>query len=228
MDPETYALLKDFQGAIATGVSAFVGFTGVITTLIVNARATRRLARENREHDSRTVARAIASELRFHELILIGYIASFREGKPVMMMPPVTPTMDAYVSKLGLVPPDQISYVTAAYFVLKELNAKLQWIYTSDAKFDAMSEETQSRQALVAMERTLPAVQMAIAAIDPIPPPFKPLQGFDKPIMLPEEQSPAKSVGWAGALFRPRLQLEDVPLGIGHVHPGQPGSGRVR
>jgi hypothetical protein len=172
MSPEILDLLAKFQPAL----SALVGFTGVIVTLVVNAALARRQVRDNRAHESKAVTRAIASELRFHELMLKGYVASIREGQPGQMMPPVTPTMDAYITKLGLIPSEQISYVSGAYFILKELHSNLIWIYSQDLPVTPKHHE----RAKGAMESALPVVQRAIAAIDPNPPPFRPLPGFEK------------------------------------------------
>jgi hypothetical protein len=52
------SLLKDYQ----TGVSAFVGFVGVIVTLVFNAWLARRARRQERKHEGEVLRRAIVSE----------------------------------------------------------------------------------------------------------------------------------------------------------------------
>ena len=66
-----------------------------------------------------------------------------------MMILPTTPTIDAYIPKLGLIPADRISYVTGAYFILKELSVKLSSIYSKD-----WPDQTMDEHALVALEKS--------------------------------------------------------------------------
>jgi hypothetical protein len=114
-----------------TAVSAVLGFTGVILALVVNAWLARRQVRDNREHERLALARALASELRFlyEAFSRVARMAdSYRELKVpfynIIQFPAVMPVMDASITRVGLLPHEQISYVTDAYFVLKDLTLK--------------------------------------------------------------------------------------------------------
>lgn len=171
MSPEAVDLLIKFQPAL----SALAGFTGVIITLVVNAWLARRQVRDNRKHERQSFALALASELRFHEA---EFSSALRYGtNDGMVRPPIlTPILDAYITRIGLLPPDRVEYVTGAYFVIKELTWKFNLLSEEiPGKDYRVLEGAKAAKLAAFIETALPTIQRAIRALDPNPAPFRPV-----------------------------------------------------
>ena len=161
-------LLAKFQ----TGLVGLIGFTGVITTLIVNARLERRRLREAREHERNTLTRALLAELRSHHLSVEANDQQVRRADPTeyptLILPAhnPTPVFDANIARLGLLSDKQIDPVLRAYLLIKEHDRKLELITvrTSD---DHRSLAVEKHGHLLAgmLEGLLPELDAAIKAL---------------------------------------------------------------
>jgi hypothetical protein len=98
-------LLQKFQ----TGIVGLLGFTGVILTLFTNAWIARRQARDTRNHERETLARALLAELSSHRRSIARNVEEVtkraEEGTGSLLAPAITNTLlfDASVARFGLV-----------------------------------------------------------------------------------------------------------------------------
>ena len=120
-------LLEKFQ----TGIVGLIGFAGVIVTLVVNARLSRRNLRETHDHDRDTLARGLLAELRSSRRSLDRNLQQLRCLDPVihpgLNMPAhnATPVFDSSIARLGLLPNECIDPVLNAYLCLKEFDRSM-------------------------------------------------------------------------------------------------------
>ncbi len=92
-------LLAKFQ----TGIVGLIGFAGVILVLVVNAWIVRRQVRNQRDHESDTLARALLAELRIYHQVFSGGVEiptdhSPTERKLLVPAASATPVFDANVA----------------------------------------------------------------------------------------------------------------------------------
>ncbi len=120
------AFLERFQA----GIVGIVGFLGVIVTLIVNAWIARSRDRDARNHERRSLSRALLAELRSYRQSVAGSVEGLAkddlaDGDLLIPSTGPTPVFDAYVGKLGLLDSETVSPVVNAYTVLKEFDRVL-------------------------------------------------------------------------------------------------------
>ena len=103
---------------------------GVILTLVVNAWIVRRQVRNQRDHESDTLARALLAELRIYHQVFSEDVQIPTEHGPTeseLLVPTAggTPVFDANVARLGLLRGEQIGPVLEAYMCLWEFDRAL-------------------------------------------------------------------------------------------------------
>ena len=167
-----FHLLEEFQTGVATLIVGMLGFAGVIITLVVNARITRRDAREARRHERETLARALLAELSSHRQSVKKNVEDMEKtnmGTGQFLVPAIieTPVFDANVSHLGRLSAAQVGLVLDAYLVLKEYNRSLVLVSTPENSGHYRAVEAQcAPQVGLMLQSLLPHLDAAIAALD--------------------------------------------------------------
>jgi len=119
--------LETFQ-TLAVG---FVGFTGVIITLFVTAKAAHDRRNEERDHEKKVLRIALLAELNINRDTLSENAAILETDRSDPNDAVVVPTdrMDdvykAFIPRIGLLSEDEVGKVMKAYLSLETYNAKL-------------------------------------------------------------------------------------------------------
>jgi hypothetical protein len=120
--------VREFQ----TPIAGTIGFAGVIITLLLNARYTRRQRREERRHECRTLRAALTEELKINRRSLLHNIELARnhghlseEGGFDVPSDPMDDAYRAFTHRIGLLPRDEVSKVMFAYLSLRAGAANL-------------------------------------------------------------------------------------------------------
>ncbi len=120
-------LLEKFQ----TLVVGFIGFAGVIITLLVNAWTARRQRRYEIDHERGTLRVALIEELSIIRDSMQKNAKNLREGDRLAggdSLMPTDPMEDAYhafLPRIGLLTKDEVGRVMKAYLSLRTFNGKL-------------------------------------------------------------------------------------------------------
>lgn len=168
-DPTTLDLLVKFQ----TSIAALLGFTGVIVTLIVNARNTRGQVEDNRRHEQETLRRALLAELEMHRETIAKNAEQVRknaDGDNDGMYHPflATPIFDQSMTRLGTLDLDNLKAVLNAFGVVRGFNRRL--IFLTDDPAATLSDTTwvpaaKVKTLLRMLETLLPPVDAGIVAL---------------------------------------------------------------
>ena len=118
--------LERFQ----TSVVGVLGFTGVILTMIVNAKTQRGLQSTQRQHDVRSLRTALLVELKENVRMYEDRISTLSkaDGTHHALMPSrVTNSIfQSSLSKVGLLSADVVESVLRAYLLLEEMPYRLR------------------------------------------------------------------------------------------------------
>lgn len=114
--------LTTFQSAIV----GLVGFIGVIVTLFVNARISRRRVDEARDHDRDTLVRALVAELKQCQNDA-ERIVNVLEGQDewIVLRRIRVPIFESNLSKLGLIQTEKLDLILYAYREMQSLDGGL-------------------------------------------------------------------------------------------------------
>ena len=160
-------LLEKFQ----TGIVGLVGFAGVILTLFVNARISRRQAREDQNHERKVLAHALLSELTSLRRSTERNAQCLRDpasATPGVLIPAAhaTPVFDANVARLGLLGSAQVGPVLEAYVYLEEFDRNLALLSRPDQSgLYRVLDAPYITPVTTMLESLLPRLDAAIAAL---------------------------------------------------------------
>ena len=166
-----YQIAKDFQ----TLIVGMLGFTGVIYTLYTNARLAREQHTRNVAHEREVLIKALRAEL--------GLIKKSFSGKSISLeadrehadafFPEETHTKvyHAFISKLGLLSPEQASAVIVAYTLVLEVPTRLRLLSSGhDLSFDKPGyifiQGKYGKAATGIYEAFLPAIEEALYKLE--------------------------------------------------------------
>ncbi|OIQ66506.1 hypothetical protein GALL_519230 [mine drainage metagenome] len=133
-------LLERFQ----TSLVGVLGFTGVILTMVVNARTQRNLQAAQREHKVRSLRTALLVELKTNVQMYETRISDFSkaDGTHHALIPSKV-TNNIYHSSLpdiGLLSENEVSAVLRAYLLIEEMPYRLRLLVGTD-KVGGYSDE---------------------------------------------------------------------------------------
>ena len=164
-------LLERFQ----TSVVGVLGFTGVILTMIVNAKTQRGLQAAQRQHDVRSLRTALLVELKENARMYEDRISTLSEsdGTHHALMPSrVTNSIfQSSLSDLGLLSAEEIESVLRAYLLLEEMPYRLRLLVGTNnvggyndefIRIDANRQHDAKR----VHEALLPSLREAVAALE--------------------------------------------------------------
>jgi hypothetical protein len=125
MDPTPW--YETYQEGIATALSAFIGFAGVILTIRSNATQTRKLDQERTEQAERSIRAAIRAELSTIQEVLsrrIQYIERLSPGDSatISLRHSYIETYRSSHNQIGFLDNDTLDKVMKAYAAWKEMN----------------------------------------------------------------------------------------------------------
>jgi hypothetical protein len=155
-----------------TGV---LGFTGVIITMIVNARHQTRLQYRQMEHDVRSLRVALKSELVANKKTYEGRVQTFNEPSELShaLIPSniVDYIYKTHLDKVGLLSEEEVEKTLRAYLLIAELPYRLRILVGTDnvgGFNDEFIRLDKSRQPAAKRmhEAFLPPIQEAIDSID--------------------------------------------------------------
>lgn len=163
-------LLEKFQ----TSLVGALGFTGVIITMIVNAKVQRNLQTAQREHEVRSLRTALLVELKANVQMYETRIRdlSEAEGTHHALLPnKVTNSIyQSSISKVGLLSANEVEAVLRAYMLLEEMPYRLRILAGTNSvggykdEFMRIDADRQG-DAKRTHEALLPPLQEAVAAL---------------------------------------------------------------
>jgi hypothetical protein len=121
-----FELLERFQ----TSLVGVLGFTGVIITMIANARIQRNLQSAQRQHDVRSLRTALLVELKENVRMYEDRISTLSkaDGTHHALMPSKVTNnfFQSSLSDVGLLSADEVELVLRAYLLLEEMPYRLR------------------------------------------------------------------------------------------------------
>lgn len=168
MEIECYSFLSTLE-KFQSAITGLVGFSGVIITLIVNARISRKRVEEARLHDKKILAEALKGELNTYLNSVqsnVKDIASNRDRGNELLFPRIsTAIFDANITKLGHLPEGAMSSILDAFLSLKELDRSLTIFSTVSNDF-YHHIPAQSIDGLLKMLQSLvPKIESAVRSL---------------------------------------------------------------
>jgi hypothetical protein len=164
-------LLERFQ----TSVVGVLGFSGVILTMIVNAKTQRGLQSAQRQHDVRSLRTALLVELKENARMYEDRISTLSkaDGTHHALMPSrVTNSIfQSSLSDVGLLSADEVESVLRAYLLLEEMPYRLRLLVGTNNvggyndEFIRIDADRQ-RDAKKIHEALLPRLREAVAALE--------------------------------------------------------------
>jgi hypothetical protein len=164
-------LLERFQ----TSLVGMLGFTGVIITMIANAKIQRNLQSSQRLHEVRSLRTALLVELRENVRMFEDRISSLStEDKTYHALMPSKVTNSFFQSShsnVGLLSADEVESVLRAYLLLEEMPYRLRLLVGTNnvgGYNDEFIRIDADRQHDVKKihEALLPSIQEAVAALE--------------------------------------------------------------
>lgn len=158
-----------------TFFTGLLGFSGVIITMIVNARTQRNLEEQRIAHDRRTIKAALKAELEANRNTYQGRISQFSEGgsEHDALLPSrvVDDVYRTHLDKLGLLTEEEIEKVINAYLLIVELPYRLRILVGTNNVQGYQGEfirlpADKVRVAKELHESFLPGIVAAIESID--------------------------------------------------------------
>jgi hypothetical protein len=120
--------MKDYQ----TLVVGTLGFTGVVITLITNARLDRKQHTRQVEHERTALKAALSAELSIIRDTFIDRIEMIAEAPETQgMLVPVDTMTDVYsriFDRIGLLSSEQVNFVMRAYLLVRQMPDRLRLI----------------------------------------------------------------------------------------------------
>lgn len=163
-------VLERFQ----TVIIGFVGFGGVILTLIANARLSARGRKAVVQHEQQVLKVALIEELKILRETFKDRIEIIDEAKrgntPGILVPvdSMTSVYDQHLSKLGLLTSEQTQAVMRAYLSAKQIPTKVGLLAETldrDSAFISIgSEYFETVEGI--HKNTLPGIEAAIASLE--------------------------------------------------------------
>ena len=128
-----FDLLAKFQ----TLVVGLLGFTGVIITMVVNARIQRGLQSRQREHDAKTVRVALLAELKanveMYESRIKDMSGSDGSHHALIQSMVVNKIYQTLLPKIGMLSVKEVEVVHRAYLLLEEMPYRLRLLVGKDS-----------------------------------------------------------------------------------------------
>ena len=164
-------LLEKFQ----TSLVGVLGFTGVIITMIANAKIQRNLQSAQRQHEVRSLRTALLVELKENVRMFEDRISSLSaaDGTYHALMPSkVTNSIfQSSLSDVGLLSPEEVESVLRAYLLLEEMPYRLRLLVGTNnvgGYNDEFIRIDANRQhdAKKIHEALLPSLREAVAALE--------------------------------------------------------------
>lgn len=158
-----WSFVREFQ----TLIVGFLGFAGVIFTLVLNAWYAREQRREERRHECRTLRAALIEELSINRRSLVYNVEGVRnaghlseEGGFDVPTDPMDDAYRAFTHQIGLLPRAEVSKVMFAYLTLRTGNANLFLV--------GGPHPTSNRHVRVPVQKGPVLVGLLESSIDPI------------------------------------------------------------
>jgi len=107
-----------------------LGFTGVIVTLLTNARLQRSQHTRQVNHERTALKAALSSELSIIRDSYVDRIGMITESQTQSLLVPVDTMTEVYsqsIGKLGLLSRDQVNLVLRAYLLVRAMPARLRF-----------------------------------------------------------------------------------------------------
>jgi hypothetical protein len=124
--------LHTYQTLIVGGL----GFAGVIVTLLVNARQTRKLRREERQHECQTLRVALLEELKINKKAFVSNREDIQNKAPApgggyaMPLDPIDDAYREFIHRIGLLSQAEVGKVMNAYLTLRTYHTALLFMGT--------------------------------------------------------------------------------------------------
>ena len=162
-----YKLIKDFQ-TLLVGV---IGFSGVIITLLMNSRLSRKQHERIIKHDREVLKTALCAELELNRKSFSHKGSTLEDDQkesdsfhPIGM---ITNVYQAFIEKLGLLSTAEVSAVINAYTLIDEAPVRLGLLSSGhDPSYDKPGyifiKASHSKTAAGIYNSALPSIQIAL------------------------------------------------------------------
>ena len=168
-------MILDFLERFQTSLVGVLGFTGVIITMIANAKIQRNLQATQRQHEVRSLRTALLVELKENVRMYEDRISTLSEadGAHHALMPSrVTNSFfQSSLSDVGLLSADEVESVLRAYLLVEEMPYRLRLLVGTNnvggyndefIRVDANRQHDAKR----ILEALLPKLKEAVAALE--------------------------------------------------------------
>lgn len=158
-----------------TFFTGLLGFTGVVITMIVNARLQRSAQTRKLDHEAQTLRTALRAELDANRMAFEGRIEQLDERTDFShaLVPnlPIHQIYTSHLDKLGLLSDDEVKKVIKAYLLISELFFRMRILVGTDNVIGIDNEiirlDQERRSTASDMHKSfLPDIEHAIRAID--------------------------------------------------------------
>ena len=167
--------MLDLLAKYQTFVVGLLGFTGVIITMVVNAKTQRGLQSRQREHDAQSVRAALLVELKanaeMYESRIKDFSASDGGHDALIQSMVVNRIYQTLLPKIGMLSVKEVELVHRAYLLLEEMPYRLRLLVGTDRvgglnnefiRIDA-SRQTGAGEIHKAL---LPSIRNAVGALE--------------------------------------------------------------
>jgi len=158
-----------------TFFTGLLGFTGVVITMVVNARLQRSAQSRKLAHEARTLRVALRAELDANRKAFEGRIQQLDErsdfSHALVPNQPINQIYTSHLDKLGLLSDDEIEKVIKAYLLVSDLFFRMRILVGTDNVIGINNEiirlDQERRSIASGMHKSfLPDIKKAIKAID--------------------------------------------------------------
>ncbi len=160
-----YQLFKDFQYILV----GLIGFSGVIITLVVNARISRKARKEAADSERRALRAALFAELGFNKTRYANMIETLNAMKGDRMGMPID-TVDTFyygmIDRLGILSPQELTAIIPAYARMTSLKMGLRFQFKEHHTGNIVVEQSKVPWIIDAVKHVIPSVEAAIAELE--------------------------------------------------------------